>query len=202
MKYPIVCVLGEQGAGKTLLMTAIAESYFKEGVPVFANYNLFRIKYDYMDFKTFIANFERLQDCAIFLDEIQRGADAYDHFKPDTREVTKFATQIRKRHIMFYYSTQDFSMVPKRLRKQTRFIMQVTGLKEEGTCHIAIYRLPFTEIPFREFVFDGSPYFDGYDTDEMIDFEDVDAEALASKTSEENDEPDDPDKDFEEEGEF
>jgi len=175
MKYPITCVLGRRGSGKTLFMTALADQYAKEGVKVYANYHLKNIPYTFMSFKQLVEKVENqsLSDGVVFLDEIQQGADAYEFFSKKAKAVTTFATQIRKLHIVLYYSTQVFVYGAKRLRDQTNYIIECETTDEPGVTEVAIYdhMLKYTGELIREFVFDGRPYFGSYDTDELVGFE-------------------------------
>lgn len=174
MKYPITCILGVRGSGKTLFMTGLAHRYYlQDGVKIFANYHLKKIPYQYITFKELSTLPDYLYDAVVFLDEIQVGADSYEIFKKSNKAITTFATQLRKRRITLYYSTQVFTMATKRLRQQTNFIIECHPTGNNGLVDILVFDrgLPFQQQLIKEFLFDGRPFFGAYDTDEVIEFE-------------------------------
>ena len=171
MEYPISCVLGARGSGKTLFMTSLAYAYHKEGKKIYANYHLIDIPYKHITFEELAALPAELNDAIVLLDEIQIGADAYEVFKKSNKMITVFATQLRKRKITLYYSTQVFTMVTKRLRQQTNYIIQCDPI-QAGITKISIFDRdkPFMDQYIKTFNFDGRPYFNKYDTNEVITF--------------------------------
>jgi GTPase SAR1 family protein len=174
MKYPITCILGTRGSGKTLFMTGLAHRYHeKDKVKVYANFHLTKIPYEYITFSKLATLPEELYDAVVFLDEIQVGADSYEIFKKSNKAITTFATQLRKRRITLYYSTQVFTMATKRLRQQTNFIIECWPTKSNGIIDIMVFdrALPFQQQMIKQFQFDGRKFFACYDTDELIGFE-------------------------------
>ena len=132
MEYPIICILGKRGSGKTTLATDLAIDYANEGIKVVANYHLFGIKYTYMSFDEIINGLEDLYDCVLMLDEAHVGADAYQFFRKNTKALTDFVTQIRKRHITMYLTTQVFTSLAKRLREQVNYIIECYPTSSKG----------------------------------------------------------------------
>ena len=122
MKYPIRAVVGRRGSGKTLFLTYTADYLSKSGKLVVANFHLFDIDYQYMSFKDIYKNLNDLYDCILMLDEGHVGSDAYDFFRKNTRKLTDFITQIRKRHIEIWTTTQIFKQLTKRFRDQVDYI--------------------------------------------------------------------------------
>lgn len=171
MQYPIICVLGRRGSGKTLLMTAIAHDESKAGTKIFANYRLFGIPCTNITWEMLLDMPDWLHDGIILLDEIQMGADAYEIFKKGNKAITKLATQIRKRKLTMYYATQVFTMATKRLRQQTNYIIEVTATTVQGLSHVRVYdhMQEITGEIIREFDFDGRLYYNMYDTNEIIE---------------------------------
>ena len=175
MKYPIFCVLGDRGAGKTCLMTRMAYHYSKiDGLKIYSNFHLKDIPYTPISFAQLAQLPDYLYNAIVLLDEIQIGADAYEIFKRSNKAITKFATQLRKRKITLYYSTQVFTMATKRLRQQTNYIIECNTTEHNGIFNIKTFdkNLPPKQQFINEFIFDGRPYFNMYDTDEVIDFGD------------------------------
>jgi hypothetical protein len=174
MKFPITCILGTRGSGKTLFMTGLAHRYFsKDKCKIYANYHLTKIPYQYITFAELATLPDDLYDAVVFLDEIQVGADSYEIFKKSNKSITTFATQLRKRRITLYYSTQVFTMATKRLRQQTNFIIECHPTSMNGVVDVLIFdrALPFQQQLIKQFEFDGRPFFGAYDTDEVIEFD-------------------------------
>lgn len=172
VEYPISCVLGVRGSGKTLFMTSLAYKYNATGKNIISNYHLIDIPYTYMTFEEIAKLPETLYDAVILLDEIQIGADSYEIFKKSNKMITTFATQLRKRKIIMYYSTQVFTQTTKRLREQTNYIIQVENTNQTGIAKISIFNREkfLDEQHLKTFIFDGRPYFNNYNTDEVVTF--------------------------------
>jgi len=172
MKYPITCVLGQRGSGKTLFMTYLAHQYHKEGKKIYSNFTLKDIQYNPITFEKLASLPDELTDAVVFLDEIQIGADAYEVFKRSNKMITVFATQLRKRHITLYYSTQVFKMVTKRLRLQTNYIITFDHNTTPGIVKGQIYE--YNTETYQEYLksihLDLRSFFNSYDTDEVITF--------------------------------
>lgn len=172
MKYPITCVLGQRGSGKTLFMTYLAHQYHKEGKKIYSNFTLKDIPYHAITFEKLASLPDELTDAVVFLDEIQIGADAYEVFKRSNKMITVFATQLRKRHITLYYSTQVFKMVTKRLRLQTNYIITFDSNTIPGFVNGQIYQ--YNTETYQDYIksikMDLRGYFNSYDTDEVITF--------------------------------
>jgi KaiC/GvpD/RAD55 family RecA-like ATPase len=172
VEYPISCVLGVRGSGKTLFMTSLAYKYAATGKKIIANYHLIDIEYTYMTFEEISKLPDELYNAVVLLDEIQIGADSYEIFKKSNKMITTFATQLRKRKIVMYYSTQVFTQTTKRLREQTNYIIQVENTNQKGISKISVFdREKFLdEQHLKSFVFDGRPYFNYYNTDEVVKY--------------------------------
>ena len=172
MEYPISCVLGARGSGKTLFMTSLAYAYHKEGKKIYANYHLIDIPYKHITFEELAALPAELNDAIVLLDEIQIGADAYEVFKKSNKMITTFATQLRKRRITLFYSTQVFKMATKRLRDQTNFLMTCDHTQPPGFVKIEVYE--YIAYHSHEYIktitHNLTPFFDAYDTDEVITY--------------------------------
>jgi len=168
-EYPITCILGERGDGKTLFMTALAESYHKEGIPIYANYHLYDIPYTYITFEQLQKDFKNLSNCVVLLDELQVGADSYSPKAKSNVAITTLCTQIRKRKIRLLYSTQNTKMINYRIRLQTNYIIYCKPTDVLGIIRLSVFKLPYNDF-VKQFVKDCRHLFGRYDTDEMIDF--------------------------------
>lgn len=172
MKYPITAVLGQRGSGKTLFMTYLAHQYHLEGKKIYANYHLKSIPYTYITFEELSKLPDWLYDGVVFLDEIHIGADSYEVFKKSNKMITTFATQLRKRRITLFYSTQVFKMATKRLRDQTNFLMTCDHTQPPGFVKIEVYEyIAYAAHTYIKTISHNlTSYFDAYDTDEVITY--------------------------------
>jgi len=169
--YPIVAIIGDRGAGKTLTMRALAENYKKEGLNIYANFTMSDIDYTRIEFDDIVDFPEYLENGVIFLDEGHIGMDAYNFFSRKVKDSTKFMTQTRKRKLTIYFSTQIFSQVARRLRLLTNYIMECRETDTAGLIYISIFdrmKVVHNDGFIRELYLDGRPFFDKYDTDEII----------------------------------
>lgn len=168
MLYPITAIIGDRGAGKTCIMTALAEAYHKEGKRIFTNYHLFHIPYTKITLEEMIKLPDHLNNSVVLIDEIHVWADAYDFMGKPARALATFATQLRKRKVNFYYTTQIFTQAPLRLRRQTNYFMAMQNTAKQGQFKTQIIDRFNSNTIVNEFYFDGRPFYDKYDTDEVI----------------------------------
>ena len=171
-EYPITAVLGNRGGGKTLFMTFLAVQAQKNGKAVYSNFDLYGVDYNKITFKELSTLPEHLNNALVLTDEMHMGADAYDFLKKDTRAFATFATQLRKRKVYWFYTTQIFSQVAKRVRNQTDYIISTSKVDKAGIFKLEIYDRSqageLLDIPIKSFLFDGKPYFEYYDTNQVI----------------------------------
>jgi archaellum biogenesis ATPase FlaH len=169
---PIMCVLGDRGDGKTLLMTGLGYLYNKvDGMKVYANYHLIGIPYEYITFEILASFPEDLVNAVVLMDEAHIGADAYEVFRKTVKAITTFATQLRKRNVILIWSTQRFNTVAKRLRQMTNYVLEVQKTNIEGMIDIKVFdrSQPASNSFLNEFIFNGKKYFKMYDTNEIIE---------------------------------
>lgn len=167
MRPSISCIVGNFGSGKTLFMTYLA--YLNQGYrKIFANYHLKEIEYTYMTINELAEFPDDLRDAIVLLDEGHVGANAYDVFKKDVRKFSQFITQIRKRNIVMFWSTQRFRRVALPLRELTEFFYEMSATEIDGVSHIKIFNIDNDYEFIKEFIFDGRPMFNKYDTEEII----------------------------------
>ena len=168
---PIVCVLGERGDGKTLVMTALGYLYISvDNLKLFSNYHLYDIPYTFRTFDDVASFPDELRDGVILLDEAHTGLDAFDFFKQRVKDLTVFITQLRKRNLTMIVSTQRFQTLVKRLRRMTNYIIEVNKTKEAGVIQCRTFDLQKEEEEsfIKEFMLDGKQFFKMYDTNEII----------------------------------
>ena len=168
-EYPIIAFVAKMGSGKTLTMTVLASEYEAAGMKIYANYNLYGIPYEHIEFNDIVDYPEYIHDGVIFIDEAHIGTDAYAFFSKRVKEITKFTTQIRKRHLIFIYSTQVFTQVAKRLRDLTDYIIYTQEMKVKGIIVLSIHDRDPDDSYIQSRIVDGRAYFGAYDTDEIIE---------------------------------
>jgi hypothetical protein len=154
-------------------MTFLATQYHKEGRKIYSNYHLKNIPYKSMTLKEMSELPDELTNAVVLMDELHVGADSYDFMKSSSKAFYMFATQLRKRKVNWYYTTQIFTQVAKRIRMQTDYLITLENTKKETLFKATVYdrrkEYDLNE-PIQQFLFDGSEYFKEYDTDEVILF--------------------------------
>jgi len=167
MRPSISCIVGDFGSGKTLFMTYLAYLN-KDHRRVFANYHLKDIPYTHIDISDLATFRDDLRNAIVLLDEGQVGANAYDIFKKDVRDISQFITQIRKRNIIMFWSTQRFRRVALPLRELTKYFYEMQPTEVDGISHVKIFDIDNGYEFIKEFMFNGIPMFNKYDTEEII----------------------------------
>jgi hypothetical protein len=176
VQSPINAIVGDKGACKTLMMTYLAEyHYLKENKNIYSNYKLNIIPYKKFSYDMLVDLPEDMCNGIILMDEIQMGSDAYEFLSKKSKAITMLATQLRKRNLTLYMTTQRFELIAKRLRILTDFIYALSPFYDKGhlikgVAYVEQYDRadPFNDIPVRKFVFDGRQWFGHYDTKEVI----------------------------------
>ena len=173
VNYPITAIIGNRGSGKTCFMTFLALQYHKEGRKIYSNYHLNNIPYQSMTLKEMSELPDELTNAVVLMDELHVGADSYDFMKSSSKAFYTFATQLRKRKVNWYYTTQIFTQVAKRIRMQTDYLITMENTKKENIFKTTVYdrrkEYDLNE-PIQQFLFDGKEYFKEYNTDEVILF--------------------------------
>ena len=166
MEPAVSCIVGDFGSGKSLFLTSLA--FANNGKrKIFANFKLYDIEYTPMALED-IAKFpEELEDAIILLDEGHVGAHAYDFFKKDVRNVSTFITQIRKRNVVVFWSSQLFNKVAKGLRDYTHYSFEMYKTETAGISIIKVFDI-FENRFIKEIMLDLRDFFDKYDTKQII----------------------------------
>lgn len=177
IESPIVAVVGNKGAGKTLFLTYLAEfAHYKQKRTVYSNFKLHNIPYKEFDYQMLLDLPEEMNNGLLLMDEAHMGADAYEFLGKSSKAITTLATQLRKRNLDLYMSTQRFTFITKRLRDLTDYIFALEVAKDvnnniiRGVANVEIYDRNdrFNDKPINKFIFDGRKYFGHYDTDQVI----------------------------------
>lgn len=172
---PVIEILGERGDGKTLLMTGLGYAFKKyDNFNVWANYNITGYKNRYYNFEELSQFPEDLINAVVLMDEAHVGVDAYNSLMGSVKNITKFVTQLRKRNVILIYSTQRHNTVAKRLRNMVNYTIEVNKVMDMGeftgyiNCFVFNREKPLNEDFVKQFTFNGNPFFEMYDTGEII----------------------------------
>ena len=168
---PINLILGERGAGKTLLAVGMGTLLQKTGLKLVSNVTFHSLPYRRMTFAQFVAEAENIRDCVAIFDEFHVGADSYKWWNQKVAVITEFLTQTRKRNVTMILTTQRMDTIASRARKMVDYVYQVeAGQDYEGQVYCEVFdrRKPEPDDFVRAFVYDGRPLFDEYDTNEII----------------------------------
>ena len=169
-QYPIIALIGDKGGGKTLTMTALGKMFQSQGMTIFANYTLHDTEYEHIEFSDIVEFPEFLHDGVILIDEAHIGTDAYAFFTKRVKEITKFATQTRKRKLIFIYTTQIFTQTAKRLRALTNYIVYCNPADYPDLFELRIHnREGDNDGYIKTLYLDGEPFYPFYDTNEIIE---------------------------------
>jgi len=169
----ISCVIGDFGTGKTTYLTYLAKANAGKR-NIYANFTLYGIWYTPISVEDLAGFPEWVNDGIVLLDEGHVGANIYDVFKKDVKEFAIFISQIRKRNIFVFWSSQFFSKVAKPLRDYTKYMYQFTEIKDiynnqiKGTATVELFDLHNNYSYINTFNFDGRPMFPYFDTKEIV----------------------------------
>lgn len=172
-EHNIFSILGERGDGKSLTMVVIAKLASDNGIKIFANFTLYDIPYTHISFRDLAKFPEELKDALVLIDEAYVEADAYDFFNKKVQHITLFTRQLRKRGLTLFWASQDFTSVARRLRGQSDFILECSKTKIKGVVYLQLfnYRESLENGEHKRIshlIMDGRPYFNYYDTNEII----------------------------------
>ena len=169
-----VGIEGGLGSGKTLMMARyLALDFMRHHRRVYSN---FWLDFDYtkLDVRDMLKKKENLKDVSVGIDELTVFADCRSSMSELNKLISYFVLQTRKRNVCLYYTTQDFGMVDKRIIQHTLvrvFCSKVKGKPDDYPMRryeILDIRDSFTNPP-QVFYMDIRPYFNLYNTDEIIE---------------------------------
>ena len=165
---------GGLGSGKTIGAVRYLLKDFANGRKVFSNIRLRGIDYEHLNVLDIMGN-ENLTNVSILIDEITVFMDCRSSISKMNKILSYFILQTRKRNCTLYFTTQDFSMVDKRLMKYCEIqvlcskVYNSDGSDREGVHHYSIVDVrDIHDVKISRFYLDVRPYFDYYDTDEII----------------------------------
>ena len=173
VQSPICALIGNKGSGKTLYLTYVGFTAHQEGRKVYSNYDLYNIPYEKVNEKVLTNLPEELNNGVILLDEAHMIADAYEHLSKNSRAMTTLSTQLRKRNLDLWITTQRFNFLPRRIRQLTDFIITLQNVYDfgeliKGHSKVKIYMADDKNKPVLTYNIDLTDFFDMYDTNQVI----------------------------------
>jgi len=166
MNPGINAVVGDFGSGKTLFLTYLANMNVGHR-KIFANYTLYDIEYTPMAIEDVATFPPEVNNAIVLWDEGHIGAGAYDVFKKDVQKIAVFISQVRKRNLVIFWSSQIFTKPAKPLRDHTRYMYECHSVGVPGLSRIRVFDIYAEEQMINEFIFDGRELFNKYDTNEI-----------------------------------
>ena len=149
--------IGQQGDGKTLLITKLTMDNYDGTRPIFSNYALYKVPYTKITLESLLDMLDNdshaLDNSIVLLDEIHIYLDSLDFMRSNNRRLQKFFSQLRKRNILLFATTQYIMNVDVRIRRQCmnvfemehiyKDLFKVTTLKIDGyfTKEISSYNI-------------------------------------------------------------
>lgn len=115
-------IIGWRGSGKTALLAAIAENDYNNGKKIVSNVHL-SFPHIYMTFEELIELPDVIENATVIFDEFQVGAAARNALRNDNKKINMFITQLRKRNIVLYFTTQNFKFVDIDVRIQVDYLL-------------------------------------------------------------------------------
>ena len=116
-KFGVYCYCGKQGSGKTY--SSVEFILQNSNLPIFSNVSTIKnVNYTYFNGFDNLLKLRDQHDCIIFYDEI---FTALTKSSKINTEVLDFLSQMRKRHIVFITTAQEWLEINITLRRYCRF---------------------------------------------------------------------------------
>ena len=111
----IISIEGDQGRGKTCLLTFFSKSYAEQGYAVFANYPL---KFPYVPIRT-LEDLRKATYGILAMDEFYVWMDSRSSGTKANKATSYLIFYTRKKMLDFFFTTHRFGNVDKRVRRLT-----------------------------------------------------------------------------------
>lgn len=153
-------------------MTALALIYHAQGKKIFSNYTLKGVEWEYLDpndiAELMFQENSPLHDCVILTDEAHMDLGKHSFFYKKVQDIGEFATQTRKRGIIWLYTTQVFTNLVKTVRDLTTNIIYCSQVQDDFY-KLEIYNRSARNNGYIKTLYlNGRPFYKHFDTDEII----------------------------------
>lgn len=162
----IVGIQGGLGSGKTVLMTRYLIKDYQLDRNIYANYGLNIIDYSTLKIRDLLDNKVNLQNVSVGIDEFTVFADCRRSMSNTI--ITYFILQTRKRNVCLYYTTQDFSMMDKRILRHTNLFVTAEDTTNDDFKKYIVVDVRKRKEYIAEFILNIEPFYKFYDTNEII----------------------------------
>jgi hypothetical protein len=170
----LIGITGSLGSGKTLYMTRCLykEKLKREDCRLITNYKLNEVPFEYIDASELFEMKEKLKNTIIGIDEFHIFLDSRSSLTKKSKLLTYFILQSRHLGVHLYFTTQDIGQVDIRLRRMLDLLVycRKTYVDDYFKIRLIDYR-DTMDIKQNEFIFHGQPYYDLYDTTEIVDIQ-------------------------------
>lgn len=183
----LIGITGAIGGGKTVLMTRFAyKEYLKNKIKIddgtieiVTNYKLNGIPFRYIKADELFNIKSSLKNARLFIDEMHMFMDSRSSFNKNVKQLTHFILQTRHLGVHLYFTTQDIGQVDIRLRRQLDILAYCSQTQYQDFFRVKTvdYR-DVLNIRKTEFVYCARPYYNLYDTTEIIDITDKDRDII------------------------
>jgi len=173
----IIGFIGDMGSGKTLSMVRLAYSLHNKGYKIYSNFSLkFPFEYftlpDIMNFAEGDVNFT---NTVFLIDEAHIFIDARRSASAKNLALSYFILQTRKQNVWLFFTTQYYHQVDKRLRASTNAFVESNFKSytnslghQDNKCLNTWNIVKSNKIITKKFIFNANPFFNLYDTNEII----------------------------------
>ena len=163
----IVLIEGGLGSGKTLIMTRYLVKDQAAGRKVYSNYGLRGVPFEKLDMSKLVKNELDLQNASIGIDELTLYCDSRSSM--GNKLLTYFVLQTRKRNVCLYATTQNISMIDRRVREHTQIFIYCKDIGQTGYRLFQVLDYRYGKYPTKQtFKMHIRPWFKYYDTDEVL----------------------------------
>jgi hypothetical protein len=169
----LIGITGSLGGGKTLYMTRCLykEKQSRGNARVISNYKL-NFPFEFIEATEIFEMKESLKNTIMGIDEFHIFLDCRKSSNKKNTLLTYFILQTRHLGVHLYFTTQDIGQVDVRLRRMLDILVYCQKLHIPDYFKLRIYDYRDTmNITQSQHLFYGKPYYDLYDTTEIIDIQ-------------------------------
>lgn len=173
MMKGLFIAIGEQGSGKTVMITKLAtEDHLETNRKIYSNYTLNKLAFERITLKIILDNIEKKPDMynnsIILLDEIHLYVDSYEFMSKHNKIIQNFFSQLRKRNILILATAQYIMNVDIRVRRQCKNVFDMEHIYKD-LFKVTTSKLDgYITYPISSYNVVLSDYYDSYDTNELI----------------------------------